>query len=394
MIYLDSAATSPLLPVVKEKMFEILEEESRAEVGNASALYSAGVKAKTLIESAREKVAALIGAKPREILFTSGGSESNNTVIKTFSGKNLAVSSVEHPSILRPAEAEAKNLSLIPVDSTGKISLDFLEKLLENPTDSERFPSLISVMLANNELGVLEPITEVATNLKHKTQLRKKIYLHSDATQAVGKIPINVKSLGVDYLTFSAHKIGGPLGVGVLFIKSGSLFRPLILGGEQENSRRAGTYNLPGIVGLGTAAEYCLKNKTWNLYEEKIRPLRDFLAKELLKKIPTARLNTDLKNSLPNLLNLSFPAAEGESIQLYLDLNGVQVSTGSACASGSLEPSHVLMAIHHDPESAHNSIRFSLSLETTRADLEKVIETLPPIVSRLQGISTIKIKEN
>ena len=390
MIYLDSAATSPLLPCVKDAMLEILDQQTRAELANASSLYSSGVKAKNLIEEAREKVARLLDAKPREILFTSGGSESNNTVIKTFENKNLAVSAIEHPSILRPAETYAKTLIKIPVDKKGIIDLNFLKNLLENPENSTKKPNLISVMLANNELGVLEPITEVRNLLERGDKMTK---IHTDATQAFGKIPVSPKTLGVDYLTFSAHKIGGPLGVGVLYIKSGVPLKPLILGGEQESSRRAGTYNLAGIVGLGVACDYLYEHQTWNLYEEKIRPLRDSLAKNLLEKIPTAKLNTDLKNSLPNLLNLSFPAAEGESIQLYLDLAGIQVSTGSACASGSLEPSHVLMAIHHDPESAHNSIRFSLSLETTEADIKAVVETLPPIVEKLQQISTIKIKE-
>ena len=390
MIYLDSAATSPLLPCVKDAMLEIFDQEVRAELGNASSLYSAGVKAKNLIEEAREKVARLLDVKPREILFTSGGSESNNTVIKTFENKNIAASAIEHPSVLRPAEAYAKTLVKIPVDEKGIIDLSFLKNLLENPENSAKKPNLISVMLANNELGILEPITEVRNLLERGDKMTK---IHTDATQAFGKILVSPKALGVDYLTFSAHKIGGPLGVGVLYIKSGSPFKPLILGGEQEPSRRAGTYNLAGIVGLGVACDYLYRHQTWNLYEEKIRPLRDSLAKKLLEKIPTAKLNTDLKNSLPNLLNLSFPAAEGESIQLYLDLAGIQVSTGSACASGSLEPSHVLMAIHHDPESAHNSIRFSLSLETTEADVKAVVETLPPIVEKLQQISTIKIKE-
>ena len=379
MIYLDSSATSPLLPEVKKKIFEILEKQSHAEIGNASSLYSSGIEAKNLIEEARAKVAKLIDAEPSEILFTSGGSESNNSVIKTFENKSIATSAIEHPSILRAAETYAKNLIKIPVNKKGIIDKTFLENLI----NSSKPPTLISIMLANNELGTIEPIPK----LPH-------IKIHSDVTQAVGKIPISVKKLNVNYLSFSGHKIGGPLGVGILYIKSGSPFKPLILGGEQENSRRAGTYNLPGIVGLGVAAEYCLKNKTWEIYKEKIRPLRDYLAKKLLKKIPTGKLNTPLNNSVPNILNISFPAAEGESIQLYLDLEGIQVSTGSACASGSLEPSHVLMAIHHNPESAHNSIRFSLSLDTTKTEIETVIEKLPPIVNRLQKISTIKIKEN
>ena len=240
-------------------------------------------------------------------------------------------------------------------------------------------------MLANNELGVLEPIQKI------KTESSK---IHTDATQAIGKIPIDVKKLNIDYLTFSAHKIGGPLGIGILYVKKGAPLKPLVLGGEQESKRRAGTYNLPGIVGLGVASKYCYEQKTWEKYEHKIRPLRNYLAEQLMKKIPSAILNTDLNNSLPNLLNLSFPAAEGESIQLYLDMDGIQVSTGSACASNSLQPSHVLMAIHHDPESAHNSIRFSLNLETTRQELDEVIKKLPPIVDKLQKISTIKIKEN
>lgn len=372
MIYLDSAATNKILPEAKNAMISAME----ANFGNASSLHTPGHLAKNLIEKARENIAKLINASPEEIIFTSGGSESNNTVINTFKNQTIAISAIEHPSIFEPAKKYAKILHLLPVNEQGIVKLKNL------PT-----ADLYSVMLANNEIGTLEPIAEIKKLLSNKT------YFHTDATQAIGKIKVDVKSLNVDYLSFSAHKIGGPIGIGILYIKNGSPFTPLILGGHQEKGKRAGTYQTVNIAGLNAAADFSLKNETWKIYEEKIKPLRDQLAKRILKEIPFSSLNTPLENSLPNILNVSFSAAEGESIQLYLDAHDIIVSTGSACASGDGKPSHVLMATKNDAEIAHSSIRFSLNFDTKKEDIEKVMQVLPKIIKNLQQISTITPKE-
>lgn len=372
MGYYDHAATSPLLPEVRAAMLSAMDMSVAGGLGNASSLHSAGRAANELVESARAEVARLINADPDEIIFTSGGSESNNTVMHIFAGKTIACSDIEHPSVLEAAGeygAKVVNCSFVG-----------------------RKPgcSLVSIMLANNELGTIFDIERLA-----KEAHASGAFFHTDATQALGKIPVDVKSLGVDYLTASAHKIGGPTGVGILYVKKGASYRPLILGGHQEHGRRAGTSNAVGIAGFGTAAAYATKHKTWKIYESKIRPLRDHLAERILKEIPYSSLNTELENSLPNILNVSFAAAEGESTQLYLDLEGdIQVSTGSACASGDGSPSHVIMALTNDAEVAHSSIRFSFSLETTAEDIERIMATLPGIIKRLQAISTVKLEKN
>lgn len=372
MIYLDSATTSKLLPCAKKAMLAAMD----ADFGNASALHTPGHLAKNLIEETRASVAKLINASPEEIIFTSGGTESNNTVINTFRDQTITVSGIEHPSVLKPAEKYAKKLHLLPVNEQGIVKLNSLPN-----------SDLYSIMLANNELGTLEPICEIKKLLPNKT------YFHTDATQAIGKIKVDVKSLGVDYLSFSAHKLGGPIGIGVLYIKKGAPFTPLILGGHQENKKRAGTYQTVNLAGLKAAADFALKNQTWKIYQEKIEPLRNLLAERILQEIPFSSLNTPLNNSLPNILNASFSAAEGESIQLYLDAHGIAVSTGSACASGDGKPSHVLMATKNDAEIAHSSIRFSLSLDTTKKDIDKVMAILPNIVQNLQKISTLTPKD-
>lgn len=388
LTYLDYAATAPLLPVVREKMLEVMG----LELGNASSLHTPGHHADAIIEEARTHVAELINADPSEIIFTSGGSESNNTVANTFANKKTATSSIEHPSVLEAFKVRAQSYELLKVDPLGFV-------------DSRDVPlnvDLVSVMFANNELGSIQPVDEIvkrcknyntstntSTNYPHTNQT---IFVHSDATQALGKIHIDVKRLGIDYLTISAHKIGGPIGIGALYVKKGSPYRPLILGGHQESKRRAGTSNTLLIAGFGAAAKWCHEQDTPEKYK-KIRPLRDQLAERILKEVPHSSINSPLKNSLPNILNVSFRAAEGESIQLYLDAEEIIVSTGSACAAGDIKPSHVLMATKNDAEVAHSSIRFSLGLDTTEADIDRVMVALPKIVTRLQGISTIKIKD-
>lgn len=360
----------PLDPEVCEAM----HEAERKFFANASALHTPGHLAFNEIESCREILAEMVGCLPSEIIFTSGATESNNTVIKTFEGCQIETSPLEHHSILEAAKVYG-----------GK-----------------KLPKLYSYMLANNETGEFlnmgaptgpaghfiprEDVTGGPLNVRHPS-----VYLHSDLTQVLGKIPINVKELGLDYATFSAHKIGGPVGVGALYVRDGAPFKPLLIGGLQEKGRRGGTYNTVGIAGFKKALELVKNRGDFEIYDKKVRKLRDALAERILKEIPGSSLNTDtLKGkSLPNILNASFKAAEGESIQLYLDAEGIVVSTGSACAAGDTKPSHVLMAKTGDAEVAHSSIRFSFGPDNTMEDVEKVMKVLPGIVDKLQKISTI-----
>ena len=379
MTYLDYAATVPMSPEVREVM-RYAEEKFYA---NASALHTPGHLAMNEIERTRELLAQLIGAEPSEIIFTSGASESNNTVIRTFEGCQIETSPLEHHSIIETAKAYR----------------------------GRKLPKLYSYMMANNETGeflydattgdlLASSLAPVVTGLAssfapvvanaHKSPIGR-IFKHSDLTQVLGKVPIDVKKLELDYATFSAHKIGGPIGVGALYVRKNVPFKPLIIGGNQENKKRGGTYNTVGIVGFGAALSRVLEDKTWLRYDTEVRRLRDTLAKRILAEIPGSSLNTDITpgTSLPNILNASFRAAEGESIQLYLDAEGIIVSTGSACAAGDTKPSHVLMAKTGDAEVAHSSIRFSFGLENTPRDVERVMEVLPEIIKRLQQISTI-----
>ena len=357
MVYLDYAATSPLLPEVIKAMHEA-EENFFA---NASALHTPGHLAMNEIEKTRELLAEIINADPKDIIFTSGASESNNTVIRTFEGHKIIASPLEHHSIIEAAGAYG----------------------------GDEKPALYSYMLANNEIGEILPIKKYAAKA-HKVGG----YIHSDLTQVLGKIPIDVQELNLDYATFSAHKIGGPIGVGALYVRKGVPFKPLIISGNQERKRRGGTYNTVGIVGFGAALEQISTRKTWEIFDTKVRALRDELAERILAEIPGSSLNTDLARgkSLPNILNASFQAAEGESIQLYLDADGIIVSTGSACASGDAKPSHVLMAKTGDAEVAHSSIRFSFGTESSHDDIDKVMGVLPSIIKRLQQISTVEME--
>lgn len=336
-----------------------MHEAEQKYFANASALHTPGHLSMNKIEETRELLAQLINADSSEIIFTSGASESNNTVIRTFEGHKIITSPLEHHSIIEAAHV----------------------------LGGDEKPALYSYMLANNEIGEFLPIADVV-----KKAHKEGGFVHSDLTQVLGKLPIDVKALDLDYATFSAHKIGGPIGVGALYVKNGVPFKPLIIGGNQEKKRRGTTYNTVGIIGFGAALKYLLGHKTWEIYDTKIRALRDELAQRILEEIPGSSLNTDLENSLPNILNASFEAAEGESIQLYLDAEGIVVSTGSACASGDIKPSHVLMAKTGDAEVAHSSIRFSFGLDNIEEDIDKVMAVLPGIIDRLQNISTIERK--
>ncbi len=400
MIYFDTAAASPMLSTVRDEMLRIMNMSINGEIGNPSSLHSAGSKAKQELNEAREQVAKLIGVPPLEIIFTSGGSESNNTVINTFRNQPILISAIEHPSVLRPAEEYGNPCIKVPVNQTGIIDLEFLEiKLKETINKCPKTKILVSVMLSNNEIGTIEPIEKISEIIKSlKTKGHKNIYLHTDATQAIGKIKVDAKKLGVDYLTFSSHKLGGPVGIGALYVKSGAPLKPLILGGAQENKRRAGTGNVVLASGFKIAAKNALE--TPEKFKANILPLRNYLAKKISERIPIAKtispidINNQANQCLPNILNVAFPAAEGESTQLYLDLEEIAVSTGSACASGDLEPSHVIMALYHDAEIAHGSVRFSLPITTTKQDIDQLMEKLPSIINKIQDLSTIKPKGN
>jgi cysteine desulfurase len=357
-------------------------------------MHGSGRLAHARVEEARSAVAKLLGAQPREIIFTSGGSESNNTVFQTIrslasgpDGRALAggrteiiTSAIEHPCVLNSA-SYLKSLGFaavhfLPVDGYGKIKMDVYRALAGEKT------LLVSVMMANNEIGTIQDIKEIAAIAK-----KAGAYVHTDAVQAVGKIPVDVKELGVDYLTMSAHKIYGPKGIGALYVREGAPILPLIHGGHQEDGLRAGTYNNIGILGFGKAAE--LAQGLVEEYGRRLAPLRDRLREGLLANIPDIKINGHPRDVLPNTLNVSFPGAEGESILLSMDIMGIEASTGSACASGSLEPSHVLLGIGVGPELAHGSIRFSLGWGISEVDIDYIIETLPPIIARLRAMSTL-----
>jgi cysteine desulfurase len=389
-IYMDYNATTPLKQEVKAAMIEDLEI-----FGNASSMHAAGRLAHGRVEEARASVARLLGAKGREIIFTSGGSESNNTIFQTMrrlgsdgSGKvlpsgrtEIITTAIEHPCVLNSAvflQSLGFKVTFLPVDAYGKVKMDALEDALSERT------LLVSVMMANNEIGTIQDIAAIAQKAK-----AAGAWVHTDAVQAVGKIPVLVDELGVDYLTMSAHKIYGPKGIGALYVREKAPLFPLIHGGHQEDGFRAGTYNNIGILGFGKAAEYALADL--DAYGKTIAPLRGLLRDGLLEKVPNIRINGHPRDVLPNTLNVSFPGAEGESILLSMDMMGIEASTGSACASGSLEPSHVLMAIGSGPEWAHGSIRFSLGWGITEADIRYTVDAVAPIVARLRAISSVPV---
>jgi cysteine desulfurase len=383
-VYIDYNATTPLRQEVKSAIADDLEI-----FGNASSMHASGRLAHARVEQARTAVKNLLGAKDGTIVFTSGGSESNNTVfqtmrrlIETSASKNrneFITTAIEHPCVMNSA-LDLKNsgfkVAILPVDEYGKLKIDELEKSLNDKT------LFVSVMTANNEIGTVQDIKEITALVK-----KAGAYMHVDAVQAVGKIPVNVEELGVDYLTMSAHKIYGPKGAGALYVKKGAPLFPLVHGGHQEDGLRAGTYNNIGILGFGKAAQFAADEV--EQYGVKISVLRDKLRQGLTEKIPNIKINGHPKDILPNTLNISFPGAEGESILLSMDMQGIEASTGSACASGSLEPSHVLLATGVGPELAHGSIRFSLGWGITESDIDYIIEVLPPIIARLRAMSTL-----
>ncbi|MDR3114407.1 MAG: cysteine desulfurase [Treponema sp.] len=389
-VYVDYNATTPLKEEVKAAMIEDF-----GIYGNASSMHASGRLAHARVEEARQAVGKLLGAPAADLIFTSGGSESNNTVFQTMrrlgsgpDGKvlpegrtEIVTTAIEHPCVLNSAtflQTLGFKVTFLPVDEYGKILPEKLKAALNERT------LFVSVMMANNEIGTIQDIRELAALARDAGA-----WFHTDAVQAVGKIPVDVRELGVDYLTMSAHKIYGPKGIGALFVREKAPLFPLIHGGHQEDGFRAGTYNNIGILGFGKAAEHALADL--DAYGKTIAPLRAFLRDGLLEKVPNIRINGHPQDVLPNTLDVSFPGAEGESILLSMDIMGIEASTGSACASGSLEPSHVLMAIGAGPEWAHGSIRFSLGWGLTEEDIRYVIETVPPIIARLRAMSSVQV---
>lgn len=384
-VYLDHNATTPLRPEVLQAMLPYFSEK----FGNASSIYGSGQEAKVALEEAREKVAEILGASPSEIFFTSGGTESDNLALKGTAfgnrkkGKHIIISRIEHPAVLESCkflEKEGFEVTYLPVDSQGFVHPEDLRKTIRENT------TLVSIMHANNEVGTIQPIEELS-----KVTEEKGAYFHTDAVQTVGKIPMNLQRLNVDMLSLSGHKIYGPKGVGALYIRKGVRITPWAHGGHHERSRRAGTENVPAIVGFSKALE--LLNEKREKHNQHLRNLTETFYGKLVESIPDVILHGDLNRRIPSTLSLSFKGVEGESVILSLDMKGVAVSTGSACSSGTLEPSHVLSAMGVAPEIAQGAIRFSFGKDNSMEDVEYVAGILPEIVSRLRSLSPLYAKK-
>lgn len=381
MIYLDNAATTKTAPEVVDAMLPYFSEY----YGNASTIYSLGAESKKAMDHARQTIADSLGAKPEEIYFTAGGSESDNWALKATAeayaskGKHIITTKIEHHAILHTCEYLEKRgfeITYLNVDRDGLISLDELKAAIRPDT------ILISVMFANNEIGTIEPIAEIGEIAKEHGVL-----FHTDAVQAYAQVPINVDEMHIDMLSASGHKLNGPKGIGFLYIRKGVKIRSFVHGGAQERSRRAGTENIPGIVGLGAAVERAMR-----IMDTKTRKeieLRDYLIGRLENEIPHCWLNGHRTKRLPNNINFSFLSIEGESMLIMLDMKGICASSGSACTSGSLDPSHVLLAIGLKHEEAHGSLRLTLSEESTKEEMDIVAEEVKKIVQRLRDMSPL-----
>jgi cysteine desulfurase len=377
-IYLDNNATTQVAEEVLEGMLPYFREL----YGNPSSMHSFGGQVGQKIRIAREQVAALLGALPEEIIFTSCGTESDNAAIRSALAtrpdkKHIITSRVEHPAIhalCAQLATQGYRITELPVDKNGLLDLENLEKNLTPDT------AVVSLMWGNNETGVIFPV-EKAAQMAHE----KGVLFHTDAVQSAGKIPINMKNNVIDMLSISGHKLHAPKGIGILYVRRGTRFSPFLIGGHQEKGRRGGTENTPSIIGLGKACE--LADKNMQKENTEVKRLRDKLEKELLKRIPQSRVNGDTVNRLPNTTNISFEYVEGEAILLLMNELGICASSGSACTSGSLQPSHVLRAMGVPFTMAHGSIRFSLSIYNTEKEIDFVIDKMPAIIERLRGMS-------
>jgi len=380
-IYLDHNATTPVHPEVLEAMLPFYKDG----FGNASSIHSFGREAKVALEESREKVAKFLNADPLEIYFTSGGTESDNLAVKGVAwankkkGNHIITSQIEHHAVLESCkflEKEGYEITYLPVDKHGLVDHDELKKSIKKET------VLVSIMHANNEVGTIQPIAELAGLAKEKG-----VYFHTDAVQSTGKMKINVNELNVDMLSLSAHKFYGPKGVGALYIRRGVRLTPLAHGGHHEKSRRAGTENVPGIVGLAKALE--IAHADMGEEEKRLKHLTETFYKKVTERIPDVFMNGHPVLRIPNSMNLSFKGVEGESIILNLDLKGIGVASGSACTSGTLEPSHVLSAMEVPGDLAQSSLRFSFGRSNTMEDVDYVVEILPEIIAKLRAMSPI-----
>lgn len=380
-VYFDNAATTRVDSRVLEKMLPYFSER----YGNASAIYALGRESKKAIEDSRDKVAKVINAEQSEIYFTGGGSESDNTAILGVAysyrkkGNHIITSKIEHPAVLntcKKLEREGFDVSYIDVDENGFIKLDELEKSIRDTT------ILITVMFANNEIGTIQPIEEIG-----KIAKKHGIIFHTDAVQAIGSLKIDVEKMNIDMLSMSAHKFYGPKGIGALYVKKTVKFEKFINGGHQEKNKRAGTENVPAIIGMGEAIT--LAYSELDEHNKKIKELRDYYIDQIVKRIPYTRINGDLEKRLPGNANISFRYIEGEGILLNLDLKGICASSGSACTSGSLDPSHVLLAIGLPHEIAHGSIRISIGKYNTKEEIDYLIDNLVEIIQRLRNMSPL-----
>lgn len=384
-IYLDHNATTPLDPAVADRMMAVL----RDDFGNPSSVHHFGQRAKAIIDEARSAVAALIGTEPGDVTFTGSGTESDNIAIRgvaealEVSGRrHLIATGIEHEAVLNTLKALAKRgwrTTLLPVRESGVVSVDALREAITDDT------AIVSIMHANNEVGTIQPIAELAQVARTKGAL-----LHTDAVQSVGKIPVNVKALGVDLLSLSAHKFNGPKGVGAIWARRGVRLSPPITGGRQERGRRAGTENVAGIAGCGVAAALALEKLSSEA--DRLGALRDRLEAGIVSRVSGTVVNGGDSPRVPNTTNISFERTEAESLLIALDLEGVAVSTGSACSSGTLEPSHVLKAMGFPPHRTQNSIRFSLGAGNTEAEIDHVISIMPAVVDKLRALTRTPVR--
>ena len=380
-VYFDNAATTKLDENVLEKMIPYLKES----YGNASSIYKLGRESKKAVEESREIIANILNCKPNEIYFTAGGSESDNTAIKGIArankkkGNHIITSKIEHPAVLETCKAlekEGFEISYISVDENGIVDLEELKNTIKPAT------VLITIMFANNEIGTIQPIEEIG-----KIAKENNIYFHTDAVQAIGSLKVDVQKLNIDSLSLSGHKFYGPKGIGALYVKQGVQFQKYISGGHQERNKRAGTENVAGIVGMGEAIK--LAYSDLEEHNKKIQELRDYYVEQVKEKIPYIKINGSLEKRLPGNSNISFRFIEGEGLLLNLDLKGICASSGSACTSGSLDPSHVLLAIGLPHEIAHGSLRVSIGKYNTKEEIDYLVENLVEIVNRLRDMSPL-----